>query len=138
VNRFLWIEGVRGAKIQWKLSEQCRASVLPQRSKYEWTNMLKNRQTTNEEQSGSQTTPAGKVLSPYCGDSLQWIFAPLTPSARKELIIARCSSFVYVVSGAPTLMPLVMNDKEWMMMVRNSTATIGRFCAHSAVGSIAE
>jgi hypothetical protein len=74
-----------------------------------------------------------KVLSPHCADSLQWIFAPLTPSAHKERIIPCCPSLMHVVSGAATLIPLVMKDNKCRMKIRNVAATTGRFRAYGCV-----
>lgn len=42
VIRFLWSEGVSGAKIHRRLSVQSRNSVLPQRRVYKWIVKLKN------------------------------------------------------------------------------------------------
>ena len=36
VIRFLWLEGMPGAEIHWRLSTQYGDSALPRRSVYEW------------------------------------------------------------------------------------------------------
>jgi hypothetical protein len=57
VIRFLWSEGVSGAKIHRRLSTQCRDNALPCRSVYEWLEKFKSgRRVTHEEGAGQPST----------------------------------------------------------------------------------
>jgi hypothetical protein len=76
----------------------------------------------------SYTLHCGKILLPYCANSLQWISAPLTPSAYRCVTTTCCSSFMHVVSEAAMLMTLVVQD-TWTVKVKYLTTTTGRFCA---------
>jgi hypothetical protein len=60
VIRFVSAEGVPGAEIHQRPSEQYGNSALPQRSVYEWIAMFKNGRTsvTNDERSGRPSTSA--------------------------------------------------------------------------------
>jgi hypothetical protein len=58
VIRFLWVEGVKGAKIHTRLCTEYRDNALPRRSVYEWIEMFKNGWTSvmDAERSGQPST----------------------------------------------------------------------------------
>lgn len=66
----------------------------------------------------STHTHCSKLLSPYCVHGLQWIFAPLTPSAYTCLITVSCSSLVHVMKWSSRVDD-INGTRQWLVKFKH-------------------
>jgi hypothetical protein len=76
VIRFLWAEGVPGAKMQRRISVQYGNSVVSQWMVYEWIERFKNGHTSIKQEEGAKCHVSGSFLML---NACATIFEPLDP-----------------------------------------------------------